>query len=79
MPQFKKGNYSTEKLIIPADKKQLKLLGESREQTIISYAIYDCNSPTSQNKCPDTLWQKWKDNKDWQHPAIHNQQQTTTQ
>ncbi|MDR6339536.1 pectinesterase [Filimonas zeae] len=61
---IKKGNYSTEKLIIPADKKQLKLLGESREQTIISYAIYDCNSPASQNKCPDTLWQKWKDNKE---------------
>jgi pectinesterase len=61
---IKNGLYDKEKLIIPADKRHLKIVGESREKTIISYNIYDCNSPSSANKCPDTLWRIWKDNKE---------------
>ena len=61
---IKNGNYTQEKLIIPSTKRNVSIIGESREKTIISYAIYDCKSPASENKCPDTLWQKWKDNKD---------------
>ncbi|RXK83643.1 pectinesterase family protein [Filimonas effusa] len=61
---IKNGLYDQEKLIIPADKRNLKLVGESREKTIISYAIFDCNSPASANKCPDSLWVKWKHNSD---------------
>lgn len=49
---IKNGEYNTEKLIIPSDKKNVTLIGESRDQTIISYHIYDCTSPESGNKCP---------------------------
>ncbi len=45
---IKRGLYNTEKLIVPADKINLTLIGESREETVISYHIYDC----SQGKCP---------------------------
>jgi autotransporter-associated beta strand protein len=45
---IKRGLYNTEKLIIPEDKINLTLIGESREETVISYHIYDC----SQGKCP---------------------------
>lgn len=52
---LKRGLYNTEKLIIPADKKNISLIGESRDETIISYHIYDCSS----GKCPTddaALW-----------------------
>ncbi|MFC0877845.1 pectinesterase family protein [Saccharicrinis sp. FJH2] len=49
---IKNGLYNTEKLIIPSNKLNVTFIGESRDQTIISYHIYDCTSPTSGNKCP---------------------------
>ncbi len=52
---IKRGVYNTEKLIIPADKKNVTFLGESREETIISYHIYDC----SEGKCPSADAAKW--------------------
>ena len=42
---IKNGTYNTEKLIVPATKTNLSLLGEDREKTIISYHVYDCKSP----------------------------------
>ncbi|MBN2164874.1 MAG: hypothetical protein JW717_01210 [Marinilabiliaceae bacterium] len=49
---IKSGLYNTEKLIVPTDKQNVTIIGESRDQTIISYHIYDCSSPESGNKCP---------------------------
>ncbi|MDA3879822.1 MAG: pectinesterase family protein [Prolixibacteraceae bacterium] len=52
---IKRGVYDTEKLIVPADKKNITLVGESRDETIISYHIYDC----ADGKCPTedaALW-----------------------
>lgn len=51
----RRGLYNTEKIIIPSDKKNISLVGESRDETIISYHIYDC----ADGKCPVTdaaLW-----------------------
>lgn len=48
---IKRGIYDTEKLIVPADKKNVTLVGESRDETIISYHIYDCIGGLN-NKCP---------------------------
>lgn len=45
---IKRGLYNTEKLIVPGDKINISLIGESREETVISYHIYDCTS----GKCP---------------------------
>jgi pectin methylesterase-like acyl-CoA thioesterase len=45
---IKAGLYNTEKLIIPTNKTNITLIGESRDQTIISYHIYDCGT----GKCP---------------------------
>lgn len=61
---IKNGNYTTEKLIVPASKINLTIQGESREKTVVSYHIYDCGSPESANKCPAASWALWKDNKD---------------
>ncbi|WP_159523675.1 pectinesterase family protein [Sunxiuqinia indica] len=52
---IKRGLYSTEKIIVPAEKKNVYLIGESRDETIISYHIYDCPD----GKCPTedaALW-----------------------
>lgn len=52
---IKRGVYDTEKLIVPADKKNVTLLGESRDETILSYHLYDCTA----GKCPQedaALW-----------------------
>ncbi len=49
---IKNGLYDTEKLIVPANKINISIIGESRDQTIISYHIYDCSSVESGNKCP---------------------------
>ncbi len=45
---IKRGTYNTEKLIVPGDKINVTLIGESREETVISYHIFDCE----QGKCP---------------------------
>jgi autotransporter-associated beta strand protein len=45
---IKRGLYNTEKLIIPGDKINITLIGENRQESIISYHIYDCTS----GKCP---------------------------
>jgi len=60
----KNGMYITEKLIVPATKMNLTLIGEDRKKTIISYHMYDCKSPESGNKCPADAWALWKNNKD---------------
>ena len=61
---IKNGNYNKEKLIVPASKTNITLLGEDREKTVISYFIYDCNHPVSENKCPADAWALWKDNRE---------------
>ena len=48
---IKRGLYSTEKLIIPSDKKNLAFIGESREETVISYHLYNCSDGYN-GKCP---------------------------
>lgn len=45
---IKRGTYNTEKLIVPSDKKNIHLIGESRDETVISYHIHDC----AEGKCP---------------------------
>src|SRR5690606_28172042 len=54
---IKRGLYNTEKLIVPANKRNLTFIGESREETIISYHIYDCSAPGG--KCPVADAAKW--------------------
>jgi len=48
----KRGLYDKEKLIIPANKTNITLIGESRTETIISYDIYNCNVG-GDGLCPD--------------------------
>jgi pectin methylesterase-like acyl-CoA thioesterase len=55
---IKRGLYNTEKLIVPADKKNVTFIGESRDETIISYHIYDCTGGLN-NKCPAEDAAKW--------------------
>lgn len=52
---IKNGLYDTEKLIVPSTKKNLTFIGESREQTIISYHIHNCGS----DMCPAEDAAKW--------------------
>lgn len=56
---IKKGLYNSEKLIVPADKKNITLIGESRDETIISYHIFDCKEGGLNNKCPAEDAAKW--------------------
>jgi pectin methylesterase-like acyl-CoA thioesterase len=49
---IKRGLYDREKLIVPYEKKNITIIGESREETIISYHIYDCTSGGLDGKCP---------------------------
>ena len=52
---IRRGLYNTEKLIVTEDKENITLVGESREETVISYHIYDCSG----GKCPPedaALW-----------------------
>jgi Pectin methylesterase len=58
---IKKGLYNTEKLIVPTDKKNISLIGEDREKTVISYHIYDCKEGGLKNKCPAEDVAKWTD------------------
>lgn len=55
---IKRGIYNAEKLIINSDKKNIYFIGESREETIISYHIYDCAT----GKCPAYDAIKWTGN-----------------
>lgn len=55
---IREGIYDTEKLIIPSGKDNITLVGESRENTVISYHIYDCSGGLN-NKCPAEDVAKW--------------------
>lgn len=59
----KRGLYDQEKLIIPANKTNITLIGESREETIISYDIYNCNDG-GDGLCPDAKVALWSSNAD---------------
>jgi len=52
---IKRGLYNTEKLIVPADKKNVTIVGESREETVISYHTYSC----AEGICPVADAAKW--------------------
>ena len=52
---IKRGLYNTEKLIIPSNKKNVVFVGESREETIISYHMYDC----TEGNCPTVDAARW--------------------
>lgn len=56
---LKRGLYNTEKLIVPATKTNVVLIGESRDETIISYFIYDCQAGGFNGKCPAADAQQW--------------------
>ncbi|MBK6948218.1 MAG: hypothetical protein IPH16_09300 [Haliscomenobacter sp.] len=56
---IKRGLYNTEKLIVPATKARIVLIGESRDETIISYHVYDCSAGGYENKCPAEDAKKW--------------------
>ncbi len=49
---IKRGLYDSEKLMVPGNKTNVILIGESRGQTIISYHIYDCASGGFNGRCP---------------------------
>ncbi|OOV17303.1 pectinesterase family protein [Flavobacterium sp. LM4] len=57
----KRGLYDKEKLIVPANKTNITLIGESREETIISYDIYNCNDG-GDGLCPDAKVALWSGN-----------------
>ncbi|WP_281298656.1 pectinesterase family protein [Flavobacterium limnophilum] len=57
----KRGLYDKEKLIIPANKTHITLIGESRAETIISYDIYNCNDG-GDGLCPDNKVALWSAN-----------------
>ncbi len=57
----KRGLYDQEKLIVPANKTNITLIGESREETIISYNIYNCNDG-GDGLCPDNKVALWSSN-----------------
>jgi pectinesterase len=48
---IKNGFYNSEKLLVPADKRNITFLGESREETIISYHLYNCSTGFN-GRCP---------------------------
>lgn len=60
---IKRGLYNQEKLIIPANKKNITLIGESREETIISYDIHNC-ADGGDGMCPDSKVALWASNND---------------
>ena len=59
----KRGLYDKEKLIVPANKTKITLIGESREETIISYDTYNC-SDGGDGMCPDAKVALWTSNTD---------------
>lgn len=52
---IKRGIYDQEKLMVPGEKINITLIGESRDETILSYHIYDCTA----GKCPPEDATKW--------------------
>lgn len=56
---IKRGRYQTEKLLVPRSKQKIHLLGESRDETVLSYHLYDCSAGGYANKCPETDARKW--------------------
>ncbi|WP_435133565.1 pectinesterase family protein [Formosa sp. A9] len=60
---IKRGTYNLEKLIVPASKSNITIVGESREETIISYDMYNCNDG-GDGMCPDDKVLLWQDNSD---------------
>ncbi len=52
---IRRGVYNTEKLIIPADKQNVTMIGESREETVVSYHTYNC----PEGICPTADAAKW--------------------
>ena len=59
----KRGLYDKEKLIVPANKTKITLIGESRTETIISYDIHNCNDG-GDGLCPDAKVALWASNTD---------------
>lgn len=58
---LKKGIYDQEKLIVPASKQNITLIGEDREKTVIRYHIYDCHCEEAINdKCPPESVKLWE-------------------
>lgn len=55
----KRGVYDTEKLFVPQSKQKIVLIGESRDETILSYHLYDCSTGGYANKCPEADARKW--------------------
>lgn len=60
---IKRGLYDQEKLIVPAFKSNIAIIGESREETIISYDVYNCNDG-GDGMCPDNKVALWTSNSD---------------
>lgn len=52
---IKRGVYNTEKVIVPSEKTNITLIGESRDETILSYHVYNCSTGI----CPAEDAAKW--------------------
>ena len=48
---IKNGIYDKEKILVPKDKKNITMIGESSDKTVISYHIYDCADGYN-HRCP---------------------------
>lgn len=58
---LKKGIYDQEKLIVPASKQNITLIGEDREKTVIRYHIHNCGCDEAVNgMCPPEAVKRWK-------------------
>lgn len=55
---IKRGLYNTEKLIVRANKQKVVFVGESRDETIISYHLYACSGGYF-GRCPGDDAQQW--------------------
>ena len=55
---IKRGLYNTEKLIVRTNKKKVVFVGESRDETIISYHLYVCSNGYA-GRCPAEDAQLW--------------------
>ncbi|MFK7979243.1 MAG: pectinesterase family protein, partial [Saprospiraceae bacterium] len=49
---IKRGIYDQEKILVPASKTNVLLVGESRQATIISYHLFECLSGGFEGRCP---------------------------
>lgn len=57
---LKNGLYDTEKLIVPAEKRNITFLGQHREKTIISYHMYNGISRETRGQLPVADYHRWK-------------------